>query len=101
MSELWCGPGYRERWNPLFNKFINDWEVERLISLIGKVIVVDVMEDRLIWKENRKVFLLVKSMYKALRPRCPKSFPWEIWFGSLVCSQRFSFLHGRPYREKY
>ena len=78
VSELWCGLEYGEGWNPLFTRPLNDWEVEeveRLISLIGKVTVVDVMEDGLIWKENRDVFFSVKSMYKALRPRCPKSFP--------------------------
>ena len=61
VSELWCGPEHGEGWNPLFTRLLNDWEVEGFLSLIGKATVVDVMEDKWIWKENRDGFFSVKS----------------------------------------
>ena len=75
VSELWCGPEHGKGWNPLFTRLLNVWEVERFHSLIGKATVVDVMEDELIWNETRDGVFSVKSLYKALRPRFPESFP--------------------------
>ena len=84
VNELWCGLEHGERWSFLFTRLLKDREVERFLSIIGKATMIDVMEDELIWEENRDGFFLVKSMYKALRPRCPKSFPWAMVWKSCV-----------------
>ena len=53
--------------------------------------MVDILEDRLIWKETKDAVYSNKSMYKALRLRVLESFPWDMIWKSRVQSKMCFF----------
>ena len=79
VRDLWSGPVEGEGWKPVFTRPFNDWElpeVERFLSCIERVFVVNEMEDMLKCEETKNGIFSVKSMYLALRSRPVESFLW-------------------------
>ena len=83
VRDLWSGPKEGEGWTLVFTRPFNDWElpkVERFLSCIERVFVVNEMEDMLKWEETKNGIFSVKSMHLALRSRPVESFPWlGVW----------------------
>ena len=59
-------------WQPLFTRLLNDWEVEdveRRLAQLGKVTLVDELEDTLRWTVTSNGLFSVKSLYMAFVKR--------------------------------
>lgn len=66
------GSNKGEWWSPLFNIFFNNWEVEdveRLLAQLGKVTLVDEVEDATRWTVINGGVFSVKSMYRSSKPQ--------------------------------
>ena len=81
VSDLWTVSARGEMegsWNPRFTRRFNDWELDEVENLLGRLCEERVMleeEERVRWSVSKDGNFLVKSLYKVLEP------------DSLVCFQ--------------
>ena len=69
VNDCWSGLEEGEGWFPQFSGLFNDWEVEdvgRLLAQLGKVTLVNEVEDTLKWKVTQGGCFSVKSLCMAL-----------------------------------
>ena len=70
VRDYWSRSQEEVGWQPLFTRHFNDWEVEdleRLLARLGKITLVDELEDTLRWTLSSTGLFSVKSLYKALK----------------------------------
>ncbi|WMV25638.1 hypothetical protein MTR67_019023 [Solanum verrucosum] len=76
-------------WNLSFRRFLNDWEVERMIQFyntLEQAKSLNFEEDRLLWKMDKDGKFKVKSAYKLLdiSTETKEGWPWKmIWKGKI------------------
>ena len=69
VATFWVGREGEGSWSLLFRRHFQDWElgvVMEFMELIHKVRVLELGEDNLPWREERKGMFRVKSFYKSL-----------------------------------
>ena len=79
VRDCWSSCVDEERWNPSFIRFFNDLEVEdaeRLLTKLGRYVLVPKIEDRVYWELSKDGIFSVRSMYQALQSSTGVSFPW-------------------------
>lgn len=81
ISQLWS----RQGWNLNLRRALNDWEIERFITMMQSRESFGVTSDfpeRIRWKMNNKEIFSIKSVYWNLNQRGPVkvNWPWkQVW----------------------
>ena len=74
-------------WNPRFTRPFDDWELDEVENLLGRLCGEGVLldkEDRVRWLESKDDNFLVKSLYKVLESNSSVCFPMKIIWNSCV-----------------
>ena len=97
MSDLWVISASGDlggSWNPQFTKRFNDWELDELQDLLGRLCMERVMldeEDRVRLSMSNHGNFSVKSLCKVLEPDSSMFFPMKIIWNPWV-RQKISFF---------
>ena len=76
-----------EIWNPHFTRPFNDWELDEVENMLGRLCGERVLlyeEDGVRWVESNDGSFSVKSLYKVLELDSSVCFPMKIIWNSLV-----------------
>jgi hypothetical protein len=71
------------RWNVVFTRYAQDWEVKMVLSFYEQLYSTRIRHgevDRLVWNLSKRRSFEVKTFYRALACQEAVSFPWKgIW----------------------
>ena len=94
VADLWDWDSGDGGWNPIFLRPFNDWEMEKVDSLLQVLYrkqIRPLMEDKILFKGSRNDAFSVKSMYRVLDCSPQVAFPYRsIW--NPVIPPRMSFF---------
>ncbi|KAF5463697.1 hypothetical protein F2P56_013842 [Juglans regia] len=83
VCDLYCSSNNKVEWNVIFNRDVNDWEVDEVKALLVKLYSSKLVEDRedcMVWIPAGNAKFSVSSYYRILSSHSSCVFPWKsIW----------------------